>query len=553
MTLVKEHIIFEKFTENSDPIEDMGIGMKKVMQKKLDSIENMCKQAYDNNFKKYCDDSYDKFFIELSRTICVTIDRILKDPHFLKNKQKIFNKVSKEEINSFTTNKTKEDKIKIRKKAAEILKKEFYINLNTETNLFEKFTEDSDPISDMGIGIFNKLEIYSLKKLAGKTNESLLICDNISNMMNLPLTRIYFLDNYAHFMDVDSKIWNLLLKNAKLLKEKYFVNYRLELYVNDNKFLLIEKCSDHINIFGDVNAAIAIYLNETEEINEEFTEEGSDPIHDMGIGLEYTLRKTIPEKFKISGRNPSVKNSKRYFGTEKYPEEAYAAYVLIKKIIENNDYSAKGLQKIVDFSIKNTLHKYGSGLNVNMEKVFDALNNFYGIKTLVWKPSKLHEKFTEDSDPITDMGIGAEAIISNYLKKIHIYNIETYKFGSLYGYDAILCDLIHLNNLEIVPLLLKSKKANPRAQHSLSLRWASGKGNIEMIKLLIKYGADPNDSDGGNSLDCAIVWESEEAIKYLLKIKTKTTTGTSQFVKEHIDNKKLKEQILKLCKKENNY
>jgi TRAP-type mannitol/chloroaromatic compound transport system substrate-binding protein len=33
--LVKEHIIFENFAEDSDPIEDMGIGMKSVSSSQL--------------------------------------------------------------------------------------------------------------------------------------------------------------------------------------------------------------------------------------------------------------------------------------------------------------------------------------------------------------------------------------------------------------------------------------------------------------------------------------------------------------------------------------
>ena len=43
MKFVREHIIFEKFTQNSDPIHDMGIGISKIIE---DSIKNMFKYDY---------------------------------------------------------------------------------------------------------------------------------------------------------------------------------------------------------------------------------------------------------------------------------------------------------------------------------------------------------------------------------------------------------------------------------------------------------------------------------------------------------------------------
>lgn len=49
MKLVKEHIIFEKFTEDSDPIKDMGIGSRMLIQRWLDKYKNNIKNPIINN------------------------------------------------------------------------------------------------------------------------------------------------------------------------------------------------------------------------------------------------------------------------------------------------------------------------------------------------------------------------------------------------------------------------------------------------------------------------------------------------------------------------
>ena len=54
MNIVRSHIIFEKFTEDSDPISDMGIGVKKL----IDEWMNRYCQLTPSNFNKKTKDYY---------------------------------------------------------------------------------------------------------------------------------------------------------------------------------------------------------------------------------------------------------------------------------------------------------------------------------------------------------------------------------------------------------------------------------------------------------------------------------------------------------------
>jgi len=139
----------------------------------------------------------------------------------------------------------------------------------------------------------------------------------------------------------------------------------------------------------------------------------------------------------------------------------------------------------------------------------------------------INEKFTQESDPVKDMGIGLDSIIFNYLKKLipeelshvnSIKNINKYNFVNCSGFDAIIAKLGMLNKIEIMPLILSFKKVNARANKSFALRWAAANGNSDMIKLLLKYGANPNDSDGGNAVDCAIMYKMNNIVEYLENI-----------------------------------
>ena len=168
MKIVKEHIN-EKFTEDSDPIHDMGIGHKHFLKKELEkeTIQSTS-QSYDAYFKSYCDLSYTKYDSIIVRTLWHTIAQYIGKENYMGKEN-----VSIQESFEFTCEHEFEaeelsmkEKIKIRKKLAEILKKKYYLDVNPlYESINEKFTEDGDPIHNMNIGLIHKIREWITEEL----------------------------------------------------------------------------------------------------------------------------------------------------------------------------------------------------------------------------------------------------------------------------------------------------------------------------------------------------------------------------------------------------
>jgi hypothetical protein len=61
MKLVKEHI-YEKFTPDSDPIEDMGIGESYLLRKKFYELQ---RESYVGSIKLSYDEDKDYYYVEM--------------------------------------------------------------------------------------------------------------------------------------------------------------------------------------------------------------------------------------------------------------------------------------------------------------------------------------------------------------------------------------------------------------------------------------------------------------------------------------------------------
>ena len=163
MKLVREHIIFEKFTEDSDPIKDLGIG---IINKKIDfkSTRSFLNFIYDHlagilGMDKIPDDIiFDKenpsYFIKIEyfRMIGNYIYKYLtingKNP----------DEFRRAEMWACTI------RPRLSKAGYKYVKK-----LQIDESLNEKFTEEGDPIRDMGIGYgkpinFNKIAEKTIRR-----------------------------------------------------------------------------------------------------------------------------------------------------------------------------------------------------------------------------------------------------------------------------------------------------------------------------------------------------------------------------------------------------
>lgn len=159
----------------------------------------------------------------------------------------------------------------------------------------------------------------------------------------------------------------------------------------------------------------------------------------------------------------------------------------------------------------------------------------------------LYEKFTEESDAINDMGIGIEKLIRDFMRNdIEEYqddeDPETKNKDTILGYsviyekedfvDYLISKGANINNKSvnnwfkfackydhIAPIKLLIKKdfnfhGSPGEGHEKGLRIAIANDHLEVVKILIEAGADPEVVDG-KPVRIAIANNNMPILKYL--------------------------------------
>ena len=117
----------------------------------------------------------------------------------------------------------------------------------------------------------------------------------------------------------------------------------------------------------------------------------------------------------------------------------------------------------------------------------------------------INEKFTEDSDPIHDMGIGMDALFKRWIE-----NETTY----LYKKRDLLWICAQYGKTEFVKYLIE-KRHDVHVGKDYALRLASENGYIEIVKLLLEAGADVH-ADNDWPLHLASSHGYTEVVKLLL-------------------------------------
>ena len=98
----------------------------------------------------------------------------------------------------------------------------------------------------------------------------------------------------------------------------------------------------------------------------------------------------------------------------------------------------------------------------------------------------INEKFTEDSDSVTDMNIGMEAKLKKFIDENGVSDTRPVE---------LLMDVIIGNNIDLVEYLLNKYPENINKHNKngdTALIWAVYEANLDIVKLLLKYGANPN-------------------------------------------------------------
>jgi hypothetical protein len=194
MKLVKE-ILFEKFSEDSDPITDMGIGI--YAHRNFNSYEKFHKFLYNvapfliniDDLTQIIDPSeeyvlfpiyYDKLLNYMKKYITIGNEKMLY--------------LEVDEFKKLILTKTKDKKIK--------------------ESLNEKFTEDSDPIHDMGIGIskiikdsIRNIYKYDFKQILLKGNNKYYYGTDPNNIRSIVIANGTFQINFYsdEFYDLNHK------------------------------------------------------------------------------------------------------------------------------------------------------------------------------------------------------------------------------------------------------------------------------------------------------------------------------------------------------------
>jgi hypothetical protein len=259
----------------------------------------------------------------------------------------------------------------------------------------EKFVEDSDPVKDMGIGMYK----WWLKQanIMGQKNEEQIL-------------KMYFPElpksapNYYPYILYD------VLKDAGdgfPPQKSFFNNCRRNELSHGSGKLARKRIADVLKDFFEI------------DVNAEFTEEDlrtpleekfsvdSDPIKDLRIGSAKFFKSEV-ERFNhmFLGELEKELEIKKYKISNE-DEETYVAVVFVDVLkglsyhetVPNAFHDAYNTWK--DYAAGADKPMIASSMAMNICK--DILKNKYGVE---WDSRKVFERFEEESDPIHDMNIG---------------------------------------------------------------------------------------------------------------------------------------------------
>jgi hypothetical protein len=286
LKIVRESI-YEKFSDETDPVKDMGISGIERLKEILYSIPpGTCTDLYNFWFRKYCSNDYVDYSVALVRIMYHTVKTIIENPEL--TPQQSFEKTTAKEIKKKDKLKDPKIRLKILKKVAEMLEIKFDLDVDPyfETKkVNEKFTDYSDPIVDMGIGVLSSLKPGSI----------LQCIKPISPRVN-------------HNKFTIEKGWYSVIKKIEI-KKSSIKKTKIELEISTyDKFPKTFKVADLQFSGGEYLTLLPDDFFEhfeilPYEVNEKFTEE-SDAITDMNIGQNHfkeEIMKMVPAKYQHMG------------------------------------------------------------------------------------------------------------------------------------------------------------------------------------------------------------------------------------------------------------
>ena len=241
---MRAKLIYEKFTDESDPIRDMGIGL--YAHRDFESEEEIFKFLY-NIICSLLDIKNQKQIIS---TDC---SYYLEKDLYEKLKNYIVKCITINDVKYYLDPQKFRDYVEMRIK---------------NKGLNEVFTDESDPIHDMGIGMKVKYAKYNIAKVLELTKLEKSI---IVKFLKLPIGDIYFLgDSIMLNNRWIKKLINLTNDSKNIIKDKYLIydyNYdkrtkRENFKLCDTKMgeILVVKDNSYYVYIGGLDTAINLNL-----------------------------------------------------------------------------------------------------------------------------------------------------------------------------------------------------------------------------------------------------------------------------------------------------
>jgi hypothetical protein len=343
----------------------------------------------------------------------------------------------------------------------------------------EKFTIDSDPVHDLDIGMkaaWDSIKSGSILRITKPINRShpknsYVVVEGINNRGA----------DYIQFSYYGYKNKEALLKHGNT-SSKYHFHYGW-----------------HISFDFFKEYMELVYLP---DLNEKFSKD-SDPIQDMGISgiyIEDIVReiKDVDKQYenRIYITFEGNKVAKIQMGVKGYYGKEEFDYV--RKILKKTNYNHifRGFQ--VNPTYDNELLLYTKPEYRNIIKYTHKHPEIEKYHYWFYSEESLNEKFTSDSDPISDLGIGLMSEVRKFFAEYKEDLTVSEKINKDYTeLDEMLLLCVDKEKYTYVEYLL-SIGANPntsigiheKGYCSLPLRYAIWHNNVDIVELLIKYGGD---------------------------------------------------------------
>jgi hypothetical protein len=237
-------------------------------------------------------------------------------------------------------------------------------------------------------------------------------------------------------------------------------------------------------------------------LNEKFVED-SDPIRDLGIGITYEkIKKWVYEN--VDPKTPWTYEDLLFICA------GLSRFDFVQFLLENHEYNITELRKVYKDLKNNQINN-----NDNYDEAFKLIRKY--IKK--WHLGEsLNEKFTEDSDPIHDMGIGIKPKIEKFILKVQKergVQLDEYN-------EDLLAWAAYYNDFLIVKYLIsKGPRLNKFDRYDRNpLTFAAAAGNIDMGIFLIKNGSNLKETINYAKTYCNI--QTQKGLKAIQeKIKNK--------------------------------